>query len=79
MVESLRRKLTIAKEAGFIPGIKIARGVDAINHALFVDDSLLLGGASLTIAWAFKYILQNYCLISKALINKKKVLFVVGM
>ena len=29
---------------GSIPGIKAARGVDYINHALFIDDSLLLGG-----------------------------------
>ena len=72
MVESLSRKISIAKEAGFIPGIKIARGVDPINHALFADDSLLLGGALVTIVRAFKDILQNYCLISGALINKNK-------
>lgn len=59
-------------EAGYIPGIKIAKGVDPINHALFVDDSLHLGGASLKIARAFNEILQKFCLISRALINNKK-------
>ena len=59
MAQTLSRKLTVEKEAGYIPGIKIARGVDPINYTLFADDSLLLGGASLKIARAFKYILQN--------------------
>jgi hypothetical protein len=35
-------------------GIKIARGVKDINHAQFVDDTLLLGGASTIIARKFK-------------------------
>ena len=50
-------------EEGYILGIKIARGFDPINHALFADDSLLLGGA-------FNEILQKYCQISGAMINK---------
>ena len=72
MVESLSSKFSGEMVAGSIPGIKGARGVDSINHALFVEDSLLLGGASLNIAWAFNENLQNLCLISGALINKRK-------
>ena len=72
MVETLSRKLSTEKEVGYIPSIKIARGVDPINHALFVDDSLLIGGASLKIAWAFNVILQNFNLIIGALINNNK-------
>ena len=72
MAETISRKLKVEKEVGYIPGIKIARGVDPINHALFADDSLLLGGASLNIARAFKDILQTYDLISGALMNEKK-------
>ena len=49
MDETPSRKLTVEKEVGYIPGIKIARGVDPINHALFANNSLLLGGASLKI------------------------------
>ena len=72
MVESLSRKLSVEKEARFLPGIKIARGIDPINHALFADDSLLLGGASLMIARAFNVVFQNFCQSSGALINKSK-------
>ena len=72
MVEALSRKLYADMVVGVIPGIRVARGVDPINHALFVDDSLLLGGTSLNITCAFNEILQNLCLISGALINKRK-------
>ena len=72
MVESLNRKLLAEKEAGFLLGIMIARGVDPINHALFANDSLLLGRASLMIAQDFNVILQNFCQSSGALINKNK-------
>ena len=59
-------------DVGYILSIKISRGLVPINHSLFVDDSLLLGGASLKIARAFNEILQKFCLISGALINKDK-------
>ena len=72
MAESLRRKILVENEVGFLLGIKISRGIDPINHALFADDSLLLGGASLMIAWAFNVILQNFFQSSGALINKNK-------
>ena len=79
MAETLSRKLSPEKEFGYIPDIKIARGVDPINHALFADDSLLLGGASLKISRARNVILQKFCLISGALINNKKVQSMAGM
>ena len=72
MAETLSRKISAKKDVGYIPGIKIAKGVVPINHALFADDSLLLGGASMKIARAFKEILQKFCLISGALINQNK-------
>ena len=72
MVESLSRNFTTELVAGSLHGIKAARGVDPINHAIFADDSLLLGGASLNIVLAFTEILQNLCLTSGALINKSK-------
>ena len=72
MAKFLSRKLSIEKEAGIILGINSAKGVDSIDHALFVDDSLLLGGALLRMARAFKGILQKICLISSALINNRK-------
>ena len=64
MAESLSIILLAELVAGSVPRIKAARGVDSINHSLFADDSLLLGGASLNINRAFNEILQNLCLIS---------------
>ena len=75
MVESLSKNLTVEKESSSIPGIKAARGVDPINHALFADDSLLLGGAYLKIARPFNEILQNFCFISGTMIAKRKSVF----
>jgi len=72
LAESLRKKLKVEMDSGAIPGIKATRCVNPINHALFEDDSLLLGGASVKISKAFKEILQQFCLITGALINKRK-------
>ena len=57
MAEVLSRKHSSEMVFGSLLGINIARGVAPINHALFADDSLLLGGASLIIAQAFNVIL----------------------
>ena len=72
MAEALSRKLVVEKEASYLPGIRIARGMDPINHALFADDSLLLGGASMNIARAFNETLLKFCQSFGALINKSK-------
>ena len=60
MVDSLSRKLTAGKNDGIILGINSATGVEAINHALFADDTLLLGGASLKMA---RFFFRNYALV----------------
>lgn len=52
-------------------GLNIARGVKSINHALFADDSLLLGAASLPLAKRFKEVVDAYCEDSSSL-NKGK-------
>jgi hypothetical protein len=72
MADSLSRKLTVEKKVGTVPNIRLMKGFDPINHALFVDDSLMLGGASIKIAKNFSEILQSFCSISGALINKRK-------
>ena len=72
MVDTLSRKLTVGKNDGIIPGIKSTSGVESINYALFVDDTLLLGGASLRLERIFKEIMQHFCIISGALINNRK-------
>jgi hypothetical protein len=73
MVDSLSRKLTVEKKDGTIRGIRLMKGLDPINHALFADDSLMLGGASIKIAKIFNEILQSFYSISGALINKRKI------
>ena len=72
MVDSLSRKLTSGKNNGITLGITSAVGVEAINHALFTNDTLLLGGASLKMARAFSEIMHQFCIISGELINKSK-------
>ena len=61
MADSLGRKLTVGKNEGIILGITSGVGVEAINHALFADDTLLLGGASLKMERVFFFI--NYASI----------------
>eukprot|EP00253_Pinus_taeda_P013620 PITA_13620 len=72
MADSLRRKLTLEKQKGSLPGIRIVKGIEPVNHALFADNSLLLGGASPRIAKSFKSVLQKYCSISGALVSERK-------
>ena len=72
MVDSLSRKLTAGKNDGIIPGITSTPGVEAINHAHFADDTLLLGGASLKMARVFSEIMHQLCIILGALINNRK-------
>eukprot|EP00253_Pinus_taeda_P028787 PITA_28787 len=72
MADSLSRKLTQERHRGSIPEIRIVQGAPLVNHALFADDSLLLGGASFRMAKAFKSILQKYCSVTGALISERK-------
>ena len=72
MAYNLSIKLSTGKDDGIILSIKFKSGVDYINHVLFANDTLLLGGASLRMARVFKEIMQIFCLISGALINNRK-------
>eukprot|EP00253_Pinus_taeda_P031511 PITA_31511 len=72
MADSLSRKLTAERLNGNILGLEPSHGVDALNHALFADDSLLLGRASIRIAKAIDTVLRSYCRASGALINERK-------
>ena len=55
-----------------LPGIRLARGIQDINHAQFADDTILMGGASQIIASRFKTELNRYCLASGSKINLTK-------
>eukprot|EP00253_Pinus_taeda_P024931 PITA_24931 len=72
MADSLSRNLMSEKLNGTLLGIRVMRGIEPINHALFADESLLLGGASFKIARAFNDVIQSFCRVSGALVNRRK-------
>lgn len=55
-----------------IVGLCIARGVKSSNHALFADDTLLLGAATPHSTSKFKEVLEDYCKISRNVLNNAK-------
>ena len=50
----------------------MARGTKDINHAQFVDDTIMLGGAGHHIARRFKNELDNYCQDSGSKLKLRK-------
>ena len=70
--DTLSGKLEMDKAAGNDPGLRIMKGLELINYALFADDSLLLGEVSNIISTSFKATLQGYCSFFRALINDSK-------
>eukprot|EP00253_Pinus_taeda_P021165 PITA_21165 len=64
-LENLRRQ----KE---ITGIRIERGTKEINHSLFADDTLLIGGASSLMAKRFKKVLDAFLAASGGKLNNRK-------
>lgn len=72
MVESFSKALDFKRRVGLITGIKFGNGVKNINHSQFVDDTLLIGGASTIIARRFKILLDEYMRYSGALVNQWK-------
>jgi hypothetical protein len=49
-----------------------SQGVKRINHSQFVDDTLLMGGASRIISNHFKLVLDQFTQIYRGIINKNK-------
>jgi len=75
MVDTLNRKLGKDRIIGSSLGLSIMKDLKPINHALFADDSLMLGGASNRVGSTFKDTLQAYCKVSGALISERKSVF----
>eukprot|EP00253_Pinus_taeda_P034106 PITA_34106 len=69
MAESFNRALDHNRRVGLITGIKYGNGVKNINHSQFADDTLLIGGASNTIARCFKSLLDQYMDYSGGAVN----------
>eukprot|EP00253_Pinus_taeda_P033736 PITA_33736 len=55
-----------------ITGIRIERGTKEINHSLFADDTLLIGGASSLMGKRFKKVLDAFLAVSGAKLNNRK-------
>eukprot|EP00253_Pinus_taeda_P016388 PITA_16388 len=72
MAESLSKALDFNRRTGLITGIKFEQGTKNINHSQFADDTLLMGGASITIARHFKKILDQFMEYSGGKINQVK-------
>ena len=61
---ALSRRLNRLKNEEILPSISFMRGVQAINHAQFADDTILLGSASTQIAIRFKNSLDLFLKVS---------------
>ena len=60
MADSLSRKLIVEKEEGTNLGVRLMKGLEPLNHALFAVDNILLGRASIKIAKVYSGILQKF-------------------
>eukprot|EP00253_Pinus_taeda_P010145 PITA_10145 len=72
MAESFSSALEHNRRVGLISGIKFENGVKNINHSQFADDTLLIGGASTTIARRFKTLLDQFMEYSGGAVNFHK-------
>ena len=72
VADSLSRRFNMMNIEGNLPGIGFVKGVQPINHAQFVDDTILLGGVSVISAKLFKSKLYFYQEASGSPINYNK-------
>jgi len=72
MAKTLSRALETQRKERTITGLRIAKGIKTINHSLFVDDTLLMEGASTIIARRFKKIMDAFLQVLGGLLNNTK-------
>ena len=72
MAETLSLHLEHKRKTKEITGVDIIRGTKGINHSLFADDTLLIGGASSIMARRFKKILDLFLQASGGKLNNNK-------
>jgi hypothetical protein len=72
LADSLSRKLEEERRTRKLPGLLIARGVKEINHSQFVDDTLLLGAATIRTANRFQKVLISFLTASGGKLNTSK-------
>jgi hypothetical protein len=73
VLEPFNKQLELERLNGTITGLCTDRGVKRINHSQFLDDTLLLGGASRIIETWFKLVLDQFTHISGGIINENKI------
>lgn len=72
MAEAFSSKLESMRRRKEIMGIEIIRGSKGINHSLFADDTLLIGGASCIMARRFKNALDLFLQASGGKLSNNK-------
>eukprot|EP00253_Pinus_taeda_P022784 PITA_22784 len=72
MAETLSVHLENLRLKREITGICIERGIKEINHSLFADDTLLIGGASSLMARRFKRVMDAFLQVSGGKLNNRK-------
>lgn len=72
MAETLSIHLEKLRKQKEITGISIEIGTKEINHSLFADDTLLIGGASSLMEKRFKKTLNSFLAASGGKLNNKK-------
>ena len=73
VVDSLSRKMIRLQSEGALPGLSFRSGVSPINHALFADDTILLGIASPQIARNLLSPLELFLQASGSAVDRKSV------
>ena len=72
VADCMSRRLNNQLEEEMIPGLSFKIGIQPINHALFVDDSILLARASTQIARIFQKYIDFFLLSSGSKVNLDK-------
>lgn len=71
VAESLSRLISSTKFVGVVKGIQLVEKI-LFTHLLFIDDVLLFGDGIVRGWWAFKEILETFCLKIGMEINANK-------
>ncbi|GLJ29203.1 hypothetical protein SUGI_0575970 [Cryptomeria japonica] len=72
MAEALSRYIAKLRENKVWNGIEVHANIQAITHSQFADDTTLFGETSVTEAEIIKLVLNNYAMVSRQHINRKK-------
>ena len=72
MDDSLSHRLDNVRKPCQLLGLQFTRRIKEIDHSQFIDDTLLLGGASVVIETMFTYVLDSYLNAFGVCVNKQK-------